>query len=61
MKNEHPTDEGPPKQLNIRLPDQLHRRLKSQCALEGQTVAATIEGLARAYLAGKAQPLPKRE
>lgn len=48
---------NPPKQLNVRLPDELHRELKARCALEGRPVAATIEGLVRAYLAKKAKPL----
>lgn len=46
-----------PKQLNIRLPNGLRRELKARCALEDSTVAGTIEGLVRAYLAGKAKPL----
>jgi predicted HicB family RNase H-like nuclease len=51
----------PPKQLNIRLPENLHRELKAKCALEGESVAATIEGLVRSYLAGKAQPFKPGE
>ena len=50
---------NPPKQLNIRLPENLHRELKAKCALEGESVAGTIERLVRAYLTGKAKPLPK--
>ncbi len=43
----------PPKQLNIRLPEQTHRELKAKCALDGFTLADAIEELVRAYLAGK--------
>jgi predicted HicB family RNase H-like nuclease len=50
-----------PKQLNVRLPDHLHRKLKAKCALEGASVAATMEGLVRSYLAGKAKPLKPGE
>lgn len=43
----------PVKQLNIRLPDQIHRELKARCALDGLTLVEAIDELARAYLAGK--------
>jgi len=49
-----PTQHGtPPKQLNIRLPKQIHRELKAKCALDGVTLAEAIEELVHAYLAGK--------
>jgi len=59
MIGEHAPSNHPPKQLNIRLPESLHRELKAKCALEGESVAGTIERLVRAYLTGKAKPLPK--
>jgi len=42
-----------PKQLNIRLPNGVHRKLKAKCALDGFTLAEAIDKLVRAYLAGK--------
>lgn len=41
------------KQLNTRLPEQLHRELKAKCALDGFTIEEAVEELARAYVAGK--------
>jgi len=49
-----PTQRGtPPKQLNIRLPEHLHRELKAKCAMDGLPIAEAIEKFVRAYLAGK--------
>ncbi|MBU0714199.1 MAG: hypothetical protein KJ964_02440 [Verrucomicrobia bacterium] len=42
-----------PKQLNIRLPEHLHRKLKAKCAMDGLPIAGAVEKLVRAYLAGK--------
>jgi hypothetical protein len=47
------------KQLNIRLPEQTHRELKAKAALDGYTLVAAVEGLVKAYLAGKAK-LPRK-
>lgn len=44
---------SPPKQLNIRLPEHLHRELKAKCAMAGLPIAGAVEKLIRAYLAGK--------
>jgi len=41
------------KQLNIRLPEQTHRKLKAKCAMDGLPIAGAVEKLVRAYLAGK--------
>lgn len=54
-------NEGPAKQLNIRLPEQMHRELKAKCALDGFTLAGAIEELARAYLGGKVKLTRKTE
>jgi len=45
--------EAPPKQLNIRLPENLHRELKKRCIDDGVSLAEAVEELVRAYLAGK--------
>jgi hypothetical protein len=37
-------------QLNIRLPDTIHRQLKAQCALDGFTIAEAVEQFVRLYL-----------
>jgi hypothetical protein len=44
---------GPVKQLNIRLPEQTHRELKSKCALDGVTLEEAIQELVRAYMSGE--------
>ena len=59
---ESPTQHGyPPKQLNIRLPEHLHRELKAKCAMDGLPIAGAVEKLVRAYLAGKVQIVPKED
>ena len=47
------------KQLNIRLPEELHRKFKAQCALDGLSLADAVEDLVRHYIAGKVK-LPPR-
>lgn len=47
------TKQAPPKQLNIRLPEPLHRELKAQCALDGIPLAGWVEIMAREYVEGK--------
>ena len=41
------------KQLNIRLPPDLHRKLKLKSVADDVPLVEVIEGLVRAYLAGK--------
>ncbi len=48
------------KQLNVRLPEVLHRELKAECALNDASVATVIEQLVRLYLSGKVK-LPAKE
>lgn len=43
----------PPKQLNIRLPVQVHRELKAKSALQGRSLVEVIDGLIRGYLSGE--------
>lgn len=50
MTDRQESNETPLKQLNIRLPENLHRELKARCALEGASVARTVEELVRSYL-----------
>lgn len=42
----------PMKQLNIRLPANIHRQLKAKCVLDDLSMAQAVEYLAREYLAG---------
>lgn len=49
------------KQLNIRLPEHLHRKLKAKCAMDGLPIAGAVEKLVRTYLAGKVQIAPKKD
>lgn len=44
---------SPPKQLNIRLPDETHRKLKAQCAIDGRSLADVVGVMIAAYLAGR--------
>jgi predicted HicB family RNase H-like nuclease len=53
-----PAKQDQPKQLNIRLPDSLHREFKARCALDGLSLVEVIESLARLYVGGKVK-LPK--
>ena len=53
-----PAKQDQPKQLNIRLPDSLHREFKARCALDGLSLVEVIEALARLYVSGKVK-LPK--
>jgi hypothetical protein len=41
------------KQLNIRMPDELHRKLKSRCALDGIPIVQAVETLVKDYVTGK--------
>ena len=43
----------PDKQLNVRLPEYLHRQLKAKAALDGVPIAEAVEGLVRDYVEGK--------
>ncbi len=47
-------------QLNIRLPEDVHRQLKARAALEGLTMADVVLELVRAYLDGKVR-IPGRD
>jgi hypothetical protein len=42
----------PGKQLNVRLPEYLHRQLKAKAALDGVPIAEAVEGLVRDYVEG---------
>jgi predicted HicB family RNase H-like nuclease len=42
----------PDKQLNVRLPEYLHRQLKAKAALDGVPIAEAVEGLVRDYVEG---------
>lgn len=44
---------APAKQLNIRLPEATHRKLKARCALDGLTLAEAVDELILDYLEGK--------
>ncbi len=46
------------KQLNIRLPQSVHRQMKSKCALDGISLVAAVHELIRAYLDGKVKLKP---
>ena len=41
------------KQLNIRLPEHLHREFKAKCAMDGLSLTEAVEELALAYLTGE--------
>ena len=43
----------PDKQLNVRLPEYLHRQLKAKAALDGVPIAEAVEELVRDYVEGK--------
>jgi len=44
---------SPPRQLNIRLPEQKRRRLKAKCAMDGLTIVEAVEKMVDEYLAGR--------
>ena len=48
----------PMKQLNIRLPENLHHRFKAKCAMDGLSLVDAVDELVRAYLAGEVQVGP---
>jgi len=47
---------GPVQQIHIKLPADLHRRLRVRCALEDITIQAFVEGLVEQAVAGVALP-----
>ena len=54
--NKEPSD----KQLNVRLPESLHRQLKAKAALDGLPIAEAVQALVEAYLDGKAKISPRK-
>ena len=54
--NKEPSD----KQLNVRLPESLHRQLKAKAALDGLPIAGAVQALVLAYLDGKAKIPPRK-
>lgn len=61
MTKAQPKNDSQPKQLNIRLSEDLHRKLKAQCALDGVSLADAVDRLARAYVSGKVKITDKAE
>ena len=55
-----PAPAAAPKQLNIRLPEDLHRGMKARCVMDGHTLAYAIEDLCRQYMAGRVKVTPKK-
>jgi hypothetical protein len=51
-KAKAPTQEKP-KQITVRLPEDLHRRMKAKCALEGKPIGEVFIELVRRFLEGK--------
>jgi plasmid stability protein len=58
VTEESPSYGLPLKQLVIRLPDSIHRRLKAKCALAGLSVVSEMNRLIRSYLDGNADASP---
>jgi predicted HicB family RNase H-like nuclease len=40
------------KQITVRLPDELHRKMKAKCALEGKAIGEVFIELVRKYVEG---------
>jgi predicted HicB family RNase H-like nuclease len=45
-------------QVNVRLPEDLRKQVKFKAVLEDTSLQDIIEGLLRAWVDGKAKPLP---
>jgi len=39
-----------PKQFTVRLPDDLHRKMKAKCALEGKPIGDVVTELIKRYV-----------
>ena len=61
MTGTHASEGSKSKQLNVRVPDQLHRQLKAKAALDGVSLADAIDDVVRQYIDGKVQLVRKPE